>query len=36
MIMNNMYLNTQNHIEQYQILPKKFSGKQGIKMTKLG
>jgi hypothetical protein len=27
MIMNNKYLNTQNHIKQQQILPKKFSGK---------
>jgi hypothetical protein len=26
MIMNNVYLHTQNHIKQYQVLPKKFSG----------
>jgi hypothetical protein len=36
MIMNNVYLHTQNHIKQYQVLPKKFSGKQGIKIAKLG
>jgi hypothetical protein len=36
MIMNNVYLNIQNHIKQWQMLPQKFSGKQGIMITKLG
>jgi hypothetical protein len=34
--MNNVYLHTQNHIKQLQVLPDKFSGKQGIKIVKLG
>jgi hypothetical protein len=29
--MNNVYLHTQNHIKQYQVLPKKFSGKTRYK-----
>jgi hypothetical protein len=34
--MNNVYLLTQNQIKQYQVLPKKFSGNQGIKIVNLG
>jgi hypothetical protein len=34
--MSSEYLNTQNHIKQYHVLPKMFSGNQGIKIVKLG
>jgi hypothetical protein len=36
MIMNNVYLNTQNHIKAIASTTQKFSGKQGIKIVKLG
>jgi hypothetical protein len=31
--MNNVYLHPQNHIKQYQVLPKKFSGKTRYKYS---
>jgi hypothetical protein len=36
MIMNNVYLHTQNHIKAIAGTTQKFSGKQGIKIAKLG
>jgi hypothetical protein len=34
--MNNVYLYTQNHMKQWQVLPKNSVVKQGIKIVKLG